>query len=100
MSRELKRFVSRKVYGTTIEANRNGVVLQVVFTSAGPSERRTARWQARPAVSRRRGNVPACTVDAAGLAARPGVVVLYSMGNLRAIRGLVGCASICGAYVT
>src|ERR1700729_2441427 len=93
MSRELRRFVSRKVYGTTIEANRNGIVLQVDIASAGPSERRAARWRARPSVGRRRGNAPACTVGAEGFATRPGVVVLYSTGDLPAIRGL-GDASV------
>jgi hypothetical protein len=97
---ELKRLVSRKVFGKTIEANRNGVVLQVVVASAGLSERRTARWQARPAVGRRRGNALACTVGAEGFAARPGVFVLYSTGDLPAIRGLVGCVRIPSAYVT
>ena len=92
--------MSRKVFGKTIEANRNGIVLQVVVASAGISERRTARWQARPAVGRRRGNALASTVGAEGFAARPGVFVLYSTGDLPAIRGLVGCARIPSAYLT
>lgn len=98
MPPEVKRFVSRKVYGATIEADRNWVV-QVVVASAGPSERRTAQWQARSAVGLRRGKAPARTVDAANFAARPGVVV-SSTGDLPATRGSFGRVGIPSAYVT
>ena len=99
MPPEVKRFVSRKVYGATIEADRNWVVLRVVVASAGPAERRTAQWQARPAVGLRRGKAPARTVDAANFAARPGVVV-SSTGDLPATRGSFGRVGISSVYVT